>query len=191
MNKSPASKYVRVLAVAAAAAILAVGAGCGSKNKQARAPKLDEGEQNRLLIRMALAENVYNATATERAVYPKDFNPGTATLNALGNRRVETLLHACRGAKGRVTIIRGEEPDEVYTQRVGAVRQQFVDAGINVEHINVVKGDHVEGGGISSGQASLIFDRMLSDYAPKPQQGGAAANAAGTQGNVSTGTNSR
>jgi hypothetical protein len=180
MSKSiTTTVHVHVLAIAATAAILAVGAGCSSKKKEPLVKPLSEGEQNRQLVQMAFSENVYNGIAAERAVYAKDFNPGTATLNELGRRRVNTLLHASRGARGRITIIRGEASDELYTGRVAAVRQEFASAGVNVEHINVVKGDHVEGGGIPSGQAILIFDKMLADYAAKVEAGGggAAANA--------------
>ena len=188
MNKLTMSNQVRVLAVAAATAMLAVGAGCSSKKKQAPAEPMTEGEHNRQLVNMALQENIYNGIASERAVYPKDFNTGTANLNTLGRKRVDALLHASRGAKGKITIIRGDETDEIYTARVGTVRQEFASNGVNVEQINVVKGDHVEGGGISSGQAILIFDRMLQSYTAQQQAGGPAANAS-NMGPTGAGTN--
>jgi hypothetical protein len=176
----------------AAAAVLVAALGCSSSPKH-EPPKAssapDELESNQLMLRMALAENVYNGMAAERAVYPKDFNPDTATLTELGNQRVATLLQSCRGAKGRVTIIRGDELEDVYTARVTAVRQRFADAGFALQDVAVAKGDHVGGGGISSGQAILIFDRMLTDYNPAPVGGsGAASNASAMpQGTTSSG----
>src|SRR5436190_21089771 len=146
MNKSFTANHVRVLATTAAAAVLVAALGC--KSTKPEPTKADEMENNQLMLRNALAENVYNGMAAERAIYPKDFNPDTATLTELGKQRVATLLESCKGAKGRVSIIRGDELEDVYTARVAAVRQRFTDAGYTLQNVTVAKADHVGGGGI-------------------------------------------
>jgi len=191
MNKSFTANHVRVLATTAAAAVLVAALGCKSTTKPEPTPP-GEMENNQLMLRMMMAENVYNGMASERAVYPKDFNPDTATLTELGKQRVATLLESCKGAKGRVSIIRGDELEDVYTARVAAVRQRFADAGYALQNVTVAKADHVGGGGISSEQAILIFERMLTDYAPTPVGGttGGASNAGAMPQSTSSGSTS-
>src|SRR5207244_2146585 len=102
---------------------------------------------NQLMVRMALAENVYNGMASEQAVYPKDFEAGSASLNELGTRRVEALIHVCRGGWGNIAVIRGDEPDVLYDARIAAVQQQFADSGIDMSRVSIAKADHVSGKG--------------------------------------------
>jgi hypothetical protein len=167
--------------LAAALAIASVALGCGSssgpKQPRVEAQEADMAANNRLLVRMALAENVYNGLAAERAVYPKDFRGGTAMLNELGSRRVEMLIDACSGASGRVTVVRGEEPDDVYDARVATVRKHLADAGLSLEKVAVVKGGAVGGGGFSSDRATLTYYKMISSEAAKPGSGGGGASA--------------
>lgn len=132
----------------------------------------DESAQNRLLVRMALAENVYNHVAVERTMYPRDFKPGTATLNALGESRVGMIIDSSRDARGNVSIVRGEEPDDVYQARVDAIRLELKDAGINLDHLTVA-GGIANGPAVSSPRAIITYDRMMTDYQPK--KGNAAA----------------
>src|SRR4051812_26814020 len=123
---------------------VALGAGCGSQPK-AQTRTVDEpadlAEQNRMLVRMALAENVHNAVTTERTVYPKDFEPGTARLSELGSERVEKLVYACSGAgvHGRVVVVKGDADDELYDARVAAVRDGLADAGVDLKDVIVAK----------------------------------------------------
>src|SRR6185503_18477472 len=97
------------------------------------------------------------------------FNHGAATLNELGQRRVETLIHAYRGASARIVVLQGDEPTAVYDARVATVRQQFADAGFN---------DKVEiaGAGVpansSSGRGVISYDRMMSTYKTPASGGG-------------------
>jgi hypothetical protein len=166
---------------ALALAVLFAAGGCHSEPAP-RAPDGtagDEVQQNRLLIRMALAENVYNGAAAERAIYPHDFQPDTAILNELGTRRLQTLAHACRDANGHVTVVRGDETDKVYDARVSLVRQQLADAGVNVDRVSVARGGPVGGGGTSSDTAILTYNRMMSDYSQKHNGNGGGGGTGG------------
>jgi hypothetical protein len=155
-------------------------AGCHDAPKSAayHEPSVDSVDNNRTLIRMALEENVYNGVASERAIYPKDFRPGTAELNALGSRRVDMLIDASRGARGEITILRGDERDDVYADRIAAVQHALSDAG--VRDVTVARADHVGGAGVSSDRAILTYTKLMSEYAPK------ATNTAGSSSSSNT-----
>ena len=156
-----------------AMAMLAIAGGCRSSGE--RTTQVDErpdaSENNRLLVRMALAENVYNGIATERAVYPRDFDHGSATLNELGTSRVEMLEEAYRDGSGRITVLRGDASDDLHAARVATVRQHFADAGLDPQRVHVVRGEHSEVEGDFSDRALLSYDRMMQRYAPLQQQG--------------------
>jgi hypothetical protein len=126
----------------------------------------DETAHNQLLVRAALAENVYNHAAVERTLYPRDFKPGSATLNALGESRINMIIDASRDAHGNVSILRGEESDETYQARIIAVRDELKDAGINLDHVTVA-GGLPNSPTVSSPRAIITYDRMMTDYAPK------------------------
>ena len=168
----------------AATGILSADLGCNAKKQPRVEGTGTSGRENQLLVRMALAENVYNGIAAERAVYPKDFYSGTSRLNELGLRRVGALVDACRDASGRITILRGDESEPLYDARIAAVRQQFADAGLDLERVTVAAGQHVGAPGVSSGQAIMMFDKMMSEYVAQPQGGAAAAG--GTGGGMQT-----
>ena len=165
---------VRFHLVAAGALVLA-GAGCQSAPKKdpARADQpvqesADQVEHNRLSVRMAFAENVYNGIATERAVYPKDFFAGTADLNELGRQRVNMLIDASRDASGRIAVLRGDASDELFAARVSALRERLAEGGVNHEKVGVGEG-LVGGETVSSDRAILSYTRMMAEYAPRPQ----------------------
>ena len=170
-----------------AAALMAAGCGSNAPKERHADGQTDLAEQNRLLVRMALAENLYNATAVERALYPKDFFPGTSKLNELGTQRVRMLLDSCSGSRTSVTVVHGEEEDEVYDARIAAIRQQLADSG--AEQVAVVKGGRVGGGGVESDRAVLTYKRMLTDYTAKP--GASAQPDASTAPQGMTDTNSK
>jgi hypothetical protein len=169
MVKMTLSQSSRILALAAALAV--AGVGCKSKNE--RTVKVNKTansiDQNRLLVRMALAENVYNGIAAERAVYPKDFEPGSTKLTTLGENRIETLIHICRDGNSRIVVIRGDESPETYDARVKLVEEQFVDAGFDTK-ITVAKDSHVTGGGQPSDRAILTYSKMMTSYQPGQTQ---------------------
>jgi hypothetical protein len=159
----------------AAGALALAGAGCQSAPKkepvrpdQPVQESADQVEHNRLSVRMAFAENVYNGIATERAVYPKDFFAGTADLNELGRQRVNMLIDASRNASGRIAVLRGDVSDELFAARVSAVRERLADAGVNHEKLGVGEGQ-VGGETVSSDRAILSYTRMMAEYAPRPQ----------------------
>ena len=172
-------RFSAVAAAAAVAAAVAALGGCAKndvKDVQVDQPS-DIASHNRMMIHMAFAENVYNGTAAEKAIYSRDFHPGHATFNELGTRRMETLVDAMRGGKGRVVVIRGDASEELYAQRIDAVREQFIDAGFGAEDIAVARNIHVGGTPMSSERALLTFDRMMSTYQPKQQSGGGTVDS--------------
>ena len=63
-------------------------------------------------------------------------------------------------------VIRGDESEELYAERVAAVSQQFADAGIKGDQIVITRGGTLPPGS-SSERALLSFDRMMSDYRAK------------------------
>jgi hypothetical protein len=164
----------RLILLTISGAILGV-CGCNSHpaNQPADPESMDTSANNRLMIKMAISENIYNGIAAERTVYPKDFVASGASLNELGMRRVETLAEVWRdGASGEISILRGDASDQLYDARLAAVRQQLADAGIDPARVSVTKADHVNTPGDSSDKAVLIYNRMMSDYSAKKQGGG-------------------
>jgi hypothetical protein len=161
-------------------------AGChdGPKTPAYYDPTPDSAENNRLLIRMALEENVYNGVANERAIYPKDFRPGTAELNPLGNRHVDILIDSSRGARGEITILRGDERDDVYADRIAAVQHALTDAGI--KDVTVARGDHVGAAGVSSDRAVLTYTKFMSEYAPKATNTGGGSSSSSDTNTTTT-----
>jgi hypothetical protein len=147
-------------------------------------PSADSTESNRLLIRMALEENVYNGVVTERAVYAKDFRPGTAELNPLGRRRVDTLIDASRTARGEIAVLRGDERDDVYADRIIAVRHALNEAGI--KDVTVGRADDVGGAGVSSDRAVLTYTKLMSEYAPKATNTGGSSSSANSGSTTTT-----
>ena len=175
----------------ALAAAMALAAGChdAPKNAAYEEPSSDSSENNRLLIRMALEENVYTGVANERSVYPKDFRPATAELNPLGARRVDMLIDACRGARGNIHVLRGDEIEEVYVDRVKTVAAALADAGIDPAKVVVVQADHPNNRGVSSDPAWMNFDKFLSEYSPRnPEIGQVSESDSKTPGAGTTGT---
>ena len=130
----------------------------------------DLSEQNRLLVRWTLAENVYNGVAAERAVYPKDFDASSATLNRLGTQRLETLVDASRNTTAPIVIVRGDAADELYASRVETVRKELIAAGLTADEAQVARDTHVGGGRVSSDRALLTYQRLMSDYVPRQSQ---------------------
>ncbi len=165
-----------IWALAAAATLLAAGAGCSSQNSHQGKTDgdADMTRHDRLSIRMALAQNVYNGIAAESAVYPEDFNPGSARLNELGSHRVKTLIDATRGGCGQIVVLQGAASEELYTMRVGAIRQAISDQGASVKHVDVVKGRLVGGEVTSSGRTLLAYQKMLDSYKPKEESRGSS-----------------
>src|SRR5205823_6458238 len=107
-----------LITTAVAAGLMLAGAACRSRPApRDEEQSADRIQDNRLLINMALAENVHNGVAEERAVYPRDFRAGTAALAELGVRRIAILAHALRDGSCRVTVVRGEESDALYDKR--------------------------------------------------------------------------
>ena len=155
-----------------AAALAAAGAGCSSNREQKARhdASANEAEQNRLLVRLALAENVYNGVAAERAVYPKDFEPGTATLTELGTNRLDMLVYACHEGNSRVVMIRGDESDDMYEARVSRVHGALADAGLDPKQITVAKNALPSGGSETSERAILIHGRLMTSYQTGQQQ---------------------
>jgi len=172
------------LATAAAAAALG-GGGCASSDKHDEqvAESADLSEQNRMLVRFSLAENVYNGIAAERTVYSRDFDPGTAVLTQLGTRRIGTLAELSRNSTAPIVIVRGDAPDALYAQRVAAVRNELVADGMQVDEITLAQDVPAGGGTVSSDRALLAYQRLISDYLPKQQQGGESV-AGGSVGNT-------
>ena len=163
------NKAIRGCVFAMAAALMAGGTACSSNSKKQTHvdESANQSEHNRMLVRMALAENVYNGTAVERAIYPGDFDHGKALLSELGAKRVETLAHAYSGGSGSIVVIQGDESQELYDARVAAIRQHFADAGLDPQYVYVAKGGHAGGAGVSSDLAVLPYNKMISEYAPK------------------------
>ena len=176
------------LAIATLGLIVAAGCHEPAVNRSYETNSPDSIEDNRLLIRIAAEENVYNGVAAERTVYAKDFRPGTAELNALGIRRVDMLVDASRGVHGgQIAVLRGDESGELYSQRIAAVRQAIADAGVNASDITVAKADHSGGGGISSDRAVITYSKYMFEYAPKVQSnsGGGTSGSGSSQPNGS------
>ena len=159
--------------LAAAAAVAAAGGGCRSNDNRDEDVDVsaNQTEQNRLLVRLALAENVYNGIAAERAVYPDDFEAGSAQLNRLGEQRVEMLIDASRDSTQPIAVIRGGAGDALYAARVDAVRQELIDGGLPSDAIEIAKDTHVGGRGQSSDRALISYDRLMAGYAADAQQG--------------------
>jgi hypothetical protein len=160
------------LVLAFTAALAAAGSGCNSNRE--RTVKVDETansiEQNRSLVRMALAENVYNGVAAERAIYPKDFEHGSTKLNTLGTNRLDMLINVCREGNGRIVVIRGEESSELYDERVKLIENQLAHAGFDTEQVSVAKNSHVSGGSASGERAIAAYSKMMTSYQPGQQQ---------------------
>jgi hypothetical protein len=150
-------------------------------------PSPDSMENNQLLIRMALEENVYGGVVADRAVYAKDFRPGTAELSPLGSRRVDMLIDGSRGARGEIAVLRGEERDEVYADRIATVRQALLDAG--VKDVTVAGADHVGAAGVSSDRAILTYAKLMSEYAPKATNTSGSSSSSSSSSNTSTTNN--
>jgi hypothetical protein len=172
------------------AAVAAAGGG-GCKSNDSRDEDVDISadlvEQNRLLVRLALAENVYNGIAHERAVYPDDFEAGTAQLNRLGQQRVEMLIDASRNSTQPVAVLRGGADDQLYAARVDAVREELIDGGIQADAITIAKDTHVGGRGQSGDRALLSYDRLMAGYAADAQDGDGGMD----RERESTGSNTR
>ncbi len=159
----PKCKIIGLSAMGAAALILACGQGCKSD-----ADSADLVEHNDMLVGMAMSQNVYNGIAAERAVYPKDFLPGSASLNELGRRRVDNLLQAYNGTTASIGIIRGDESNDLYQARIATVRKELAAAGIDSKAITVDEDGRVGGSGVASDRAILTYKRMMTDYVAKP-----------------------
>ena len=170
-KKLNAKVWMWTAAASLAAAAAAIG-GCKSTNAHEEQvdESADKSEQNRMLVRWALAENVYNGVAAERAVYPKDFDAGSATLNRLGTQRLETLVDASRNTTAPIVIVRGDAPDALYASRVEAVRKELIAAGLTADEAEVARDTHVGGGRASSDRALLTYQRLMSDYVPRQSQ---------------------
>jgi hypothetical protein len=138
-----------------------------------------------MLVRWTMAENVYNGVAAERAVYPKDFDPGTAVLNRLGVQRCEILADASRDSKAPIVVVRGDAHDELYASRCDAVRQELIDAGLKAEQITLAD-TSVGGGALPSDRALLSYDRLMSDYLPKQETKSGSDGAASTPLNTTS-----
>ena len=180
-------KKTKLTVLLASLAFAAGGCHDAPKSPAYYEPSPDAVENNRLLVRMALEENVYSAVATDRTVYPKDFRPGTAELNPLGIRRVDMLLDASRGARGEIAVLRGDERDDVYVDRVSTVRQALLDAGI--QSVTVAGADHTGASGVSSDRAVLTYTKLMSEYAPKATNTGGSSSSSSSNSSNSTTNN--
>ena len=170
-SKNLNAKWWIWTAAASLAAAAALGGCKSSDSHEAQVEdSADLSEQNRLLVRWTLAENVYNGVAAERAVYPKDFDASSATLNRLGTQRLQTLVGASHNTTAPIVIVRGDATDELYTSRVETVRKELIAAGLTADEAPVARDTHVGGGRSSSDRALLTYQRLLSDYVPQQSQ---------------------
>lgn len=176
-------------AAAALAAATALGAGCRSDGERDAHvdDSADLAEHNRLLVRLALAENVYNGIAAERAVYPKDFDPASAQLNRLGAQRVATLADASRSGNSTapVVVVRGDAPNALYASRVETVRRELIAAGMNADAVAVAMDTHVGGGSVTSDRALLTYKRLVTDFSATTGGSGAGMGVGGPGSNGS------
>ena len=191
MTKSNANRRILAWATAAALAAAALGGGCQSDNTQEAQvdESADQIDHNRLLVRAALAEGVYNGIAAERAVYPKDFDPSSAVLNRLGTQRIETLASTSRTTRAPIVVVRGDAADDLYAARIESVRKELEVAGIRPGEVAIARDTHVGGGSIPSDRALLSYERLMSDYAPTKQGDGNGGGSADGPSNMSPSRN--
>ncbi len=173
----------------------AVVAGGGCKSNDNRDEDVDISadlvDQNRLLVRLALAENVYNGIAHERAVYPDDFIAGSGQLNRLGEQRVEMLIDASRDSTQPIAVLRGGADDALYAARVDAVRQELIDGGLQADGITVAQDTHVGGRGQSSTRAVISYNRLMAGYAADAPNGNGTRTTTNGERRTTAGNNTR
>ena len=179
-----------IWSLATAAALAAGVGGCKSNDERVTDADIsaDLVDQNRMLVRMALAENVYNGIAQERAVYPDDFEAGSAILNRLGEQRVEMLIDASRNSTQPIAVLRGGASDALYTARLDAVRQELIDGGIQSDAITLTD-THVGGRPQSSDRAIISYDRLMAGYAEGDGAQGSGGGDGRDRETANSGTN--
>ena len=173
MNRMLERTSVRFAALALVAGGVAAACGCQDTSKQ-EAQMAEVIEANRALDAELVSDvddlTQHNGIIAQRTLYPHHFEPGSATLNSLGERDLAVLAEHSRsqsadsdgGAGGRgqwtLNVRRGNASDGLYSARVKTVTDGLTGVGIAANSVRVVDGS-AGGDGMPSESVRVALDR--------------------------------
>ncbi|MHC4117923.1 MAG: hypothetical protein ACYSWO_10495 [Planctomycetota bacterium] len=137
--------------------------GCQEENMEKPA---DERLMNSKLVNTYNDIAIQNAIISEHTLFPYQFVKNSAELNELGQRDLAVLAaHFARNG-GHLNIRQLDTPADLYEARIGVVRKQLIDAGIDMGRINM--SDGMPGGsGMASQKVSGILEQELQRVGTK------------------------
>ncbi len=129
----------RTLLLLTSAVVLA---GCQSPRQQTGEwTNNDRAATNAWLMRTYFDDQVTNGIVTQHTIYPHHFVDGTAKLTERGRRDLAVLAGYFAENEGGVLIMpHGRTPQELYEQRVEAVRVALAGGGVEPSLVTIDDG---------------------------------------------------
>ncbi len=129
--------------------------GCQEENME---KSRDERLMNSKLMNTYSDIAIQNAIISENTLFPYQFVKNSAELNELGQRDLAVLAAHFAKNGGHLNIRQLGTPADLYEARVGAVREELKDAGIDMERISI--SDGMPGGsGMPSEKVLVILEQ--------------------------------
>jgi hypothetical protein len=143
---------------------------CKSKDQANSFVVDDERAMHEAMVNNMWAEHADAAVSSATVLYPYHFENASNELNELGHAEVAVLTNSYDGRKLTVHLARGGASDELYQDRVNAVRQAFIDAGANG---NMIAFDDKLSGGNGMSTDRVLFNASREAEQLRPVYGSA------------------
>jgi hypothetical protein len=101
---------------------------------------------------------IQNAIVSQHTLFPYHFVTNGAELNELGRRDLAALTSHFIKYPGRLNIRRHNTNAELYEARINMVRERLMEAGIEMNRINI-SDDMPGGSGITSERVLVILEQ--------------------------------
>jgi hypothetical protein len=165
-----------ILSVIAAATTL----GCQQEKSESPPPFQERQAMNRWAIQGYTDQSINNAIIAQHTVFPYHFAADSAELTELGKRDLDVLASHFKDYPGQLNVSQGATSDLLYQQRLAAVQDALVQAGVDSSRMSF--GDEPAGGpGMVSERCLIIMGieplgsavssepREITSYMPKGQ----------------------
>jgi len=160
-------------------ASLALLAGCQSERE---IYTTDEQRELRVsMINMLSNIQTDNSVIAQHTIYPWHFESDSAQLNPLGERDLEVLATHFFKYGGQLSVRQAGASEELYGERVNAVRNYLTASG--VEAFRIAINDGLPGGpGLESDTAINILEAESGEEGQRSSSMGPASLAGGSKG---------
>lgn len=158
-RRQPPSRLQLALA---SVALLGAAACNGSKKSDPSRLDIDDSKMlaaDKEFVREPFTDQARRGVIRQHTLYDTAFEPGSATLSALGRRDLGILIDAMGKSGGEISVPRGSSSEQLHGARLAAVRKAIVAAGVSADRIEV-DASQAGGTGVATTEALRIKEQI-------------------------------